>query len=130
MRAALLSRSKYFHIWLRTEALISSYHWPHDTGSEGMTTSVLTFVMMLDAILADSREVEDEGWIYCGLSRPNNCRNVKGTIIEFEKKIDDINYSVWCKRAAVFWIYISSNLRVRTLYLSDSPSIQFAHCRP
>ncbi len=62
MRAALLSGSKYFHIWLGTEALVSSYHWSQDACSEWMTTSVLTFAMMLDAILADSRAAENEGY--------------------------------------------------------------------
>ncbi len=57
------------------------------------------------------------------------CRNVRGTIIESEEKVDDIDYLVYCKHAAVFWIYILSNIGVRTLYLSDSPSIQLAQCR-
>ncbi len=60
MRAASLSGSKYFHIWLGTEALVSSYHLSHDAGSERMTTSVLTFAMMLDAMLSDSRAAEEE----------------------------------------------------------------------
>ncbi len=60
MRAASLSWSKYFHIWLGTEALVSSYHSSHDAGSERMTTSVLTFAMMLGAMLADLRAEEDE----------------------------------------------------------------------
>ncbi len=59
MRAASLSGSKYFYIWLGTEALVSSYHWSHDAGSERMTTFVFTFIIMLDAMLADSRAVED-----------------------------------------------------------------------
>ena len=53
-----------------------------------------------------------------------SCRNVRGTIIESEEKVDDIDSSVFSKRAAVFWIYISSNIGVRTLYLSDPLSIQ------
>ncbi len=57
------------------------------------------------------------------------CRNVRDMIIESEGKVDHIDYSVYFKRAAVFWIYISSNIGVRTLYLSDSPSIQLAQCR-
>ena len=60
MRAASLSGSKYFHIWLGTEALVSSYHWSHDAGSERVTTSVFTFAIVLDAILADLRAEEDE----------------------------------------------------------------------
>ena len=58
-----------------------------------------------------------------------NCRYVRGTIIESEEKVDDIDYSVRCKRAAVFWIYISNNIEVSTLYLSDFPSILLAQCR-
>ncbi len=60
MRAASLSGSKYFHTWLGTEALVSSYYWSHDAGLERMTTSVFTFANMLDAILADSTAAEDE----------------------------------------------------------------------
>ncbi len=40
--------------------MVSSYHWSHDAGSERMTTSVLTFAVMLDAMLADSRAAEEE----------------------------------------------------------------------
>ncbi len=50
-------------------------------------------------------------------------------IIESQGKVDDIDYSVFVKRAAVFWIYISSNIGVRTLYLSDFLSIQLAQYR-
>ncbi len=60
MTAALLSELKYFHIWLGIEALVSLYYWSHDAVSERMTTSVLTFAIMLDAMLADSRAEEDE----------------------------------------------------------------------
>ncbi len=60
MRAASLSGSKYFHIWLGNEALVSSYYWSYDAGSERMTTSVFTFAIVLDAMLADSRAAEDE----------------------------------------------------------------------
>ncbi len=60
VRAASLSGSKYFHISLGTEALVSPCHWSHDADSEKMTTSVLTFAMVLDAMLAYSRVVEDE----------------------------------------------------------------------
>ncbi len=56
------------------------------------------------------------------------CRNVRGTIIESEGKVDDIDCSVFFQSAAVFWIYISSNIGVRTLYLSNFPSIQIAYC--
>ncbi len=49
--------------------------------------------------------------------------------MESEEKVDDIDYSIYFKRAAVFWIYISSNIQVRTLYLSDPPSIKLANCR-
>ena len=68
-------------------------------------------------------------WIYCGLNRAHNCRNVRGTIIESEEKVNDIDYLVFCKYAAVFWIYISSNIGVRKFYLSDFPSIQLAKRR-
>ncbi len=47
-------------MWLGSEALISSYDWSHDSASEKMTMSVLTFAITLDAILADSRAAEDE----------------------------------------------------------------------
>ncbi len=57
------------------------------------------------------------------------CRNVRGTIMESEGKIDDIDYSVFFKSAAVFWIHISSNIGGRTLYPLDSPRIQLAQCR-
>ena len=57
------------------------------------------------------------------------CHYVRGMIIESKNKVDDIDYLVFCKRAAVFWIYISSNIGVSTRYLSDSPSIRFAQCR-
>ncbi len=56
----MLSGSKYFHIWLGIEALISSYHWSHYAGSERMKSSVFTFAIGLDAILADLRAEEDE----------------------------------------------------------------------
>ncbi len=55
--------------------------------------------------------------------------NVRGTIIDSKEKINDIDYSVFCKSAAVFWIYISSKIGVCTLYLSDSLSIQLTQCR-
>ncbi len=35
------------------------------------------------------------------LYRTARCQNVKGTIIVFEEKIDDVDYSVCCKNAAV-----------------------------
>ncbi len=44
------------------------------------------------------------------------CRNVRGAIIESEGKGNDIDYSVYFKSAAVFEIYISNNIVVRTLY--------------
>ncbi len=49
--------------------------------------------------------------------------------MDSEQKEDDIDYSVYCKRAIVFWIYISSNIRVRTLYLLDFSYIQLGRCR-
>ena len=55
-------------------------------------------------------------------------RYLRGTIIESEDKVDDIDYLVFCKRDPIFWIYISSNIRVCPLYLSDSLSIQPAQC--
>ncbi len=57
-----------------------------------------------------------------------NCRYVRGTIIESEEKVVDVDYSVYFKLAADFWIYISSNIGICTLHLSDSLSIQLAHC--
>ena len=69
-------------------------------------------------------------WIYCRLSRAHICRKVKDTIIESEEKVDDIDYSVCFKRATVFYIYISSNIGVCTVYLLDSPSIQLAQFHP
>ncbi len=58
-----------------------------------------------------------------------SCRNVRDIIIESEEKVDDIDYSVCFKRAAVFWIYISSKIGIFTFYLSDSLRIQLAQCR-
>ena len=55
-------------------------------------------------------------------------RNVRGTILESEGKVDDIDYSVYFKGATVFWIYISSNIGVLSLYLLDPLSIQLAQC--
>ena len=59
---------------------------------------------------------------------PNSCCNIRGTILEFKGKVDDIDYSVYFKLTAVFWIYMSSNTGVHTLYPSDSASIQLAQC--
>ncbi len=44
-------------------------------------------------------------------------RNVRSKIIESDGNVDDIDYSVYFKRAAVFEIDISSNIRVCTLHL-------------
>ncbi len=84
--------------------------------------------------------MEFEG-VRCPASEPLNpldCCNVRGTIIESEGKVVDVDYSVYFKLAADFWIYISSNIGVRTLYLSDprafssfiaiSDSVQLARC--
>ena len=56
------------------------------------------------------------------------CRNVRGTIIESKGK--KRWYWLFCllQICCCLWIYISSNIRVRTLYLVDSPSIQLAQC--
>ena len=57
------------------------------------------------------------------------CRNVRGTIIESEGK--NRWYWLLCllQTCCCLWIHISSNIGVRTLHPSDSPSIQLAHCR-
>ncbi len=60
MREASPSGSNYFHIWLGIKVLLSSHYWSPDAGSERMKTSVLTFAIVFDAMVADSKTVEDE----------------------------------------------------------------------
>ncbi len=73
VRVGSLSRSMYFYIWHGIEALVFSYYWSHDAGLEKMTTSVFTFAIVLDAMLADSRAEKDgEYWsdlVMKGLAR-------------------------------------------------------------
>lgn len=54
VRAVLLPGSKYFHIWLGIEALVSSNHWSYDVDSEKITIFALAFTA-LEAMLANSK---------------------------------------------------------------------------
>lgn len=61
VKARLVFGLKYFYNWLGTKALISLYHWSHDGGLERMTTFVLTFAIVLYAMLADLKAAEERG---------------------------------------------------------------------
>ncbi len=82
---------------------------------------------MVELLTASSKQF---GWFDHSQKRYGwgSCRNVGGTIIKSEEKMDNVDYLVYCKRTVVFWIYISSNIGVCTLYSADSPNIELTRC--